>query len=122
MSIEESLQEPLLGRLSISPEPEPALNSTMSSKRKRGAGIEQVAKNAAKKTKKTKTKKVYTVDEGELDVAAGINNAFLHMDNQLLADYVAQRTRKYESDLSSVELEDKYIPGRCSQTRRSSCI
>lgn len=108
MSVEDELQEPLLEQLSASPEPD--FTGPSSKKRKRGV-VEQGAKKAAK----TKSKK--TTEDDELDVLAGINNAFSHMDNQLLADYIAQRTRKYESDLSSIELEDKYIPGRLSHVR-----
>lgn len=105
MSTDEELQEPLLERLSASPEPEDSAKT--SKKRKRGA-VEQGAKKAAKKAKPKKGK---TDEDEELDTQNGINKAFAHMDNQLLADYVAQRTRKYESDLSLVELEDKYISG-----------
>jgi protein CMS1 len=104
MSSEDELQEPLLERLSATPDPDST--HPTSKKRKRGV-VEHGAKKAAKKSKSQKTK-----EDDELDVDAGINNAFSHMDNQLLADYIAQRTRKYESDLSSIELEDKYIPGR----------
>jgi protein CMS1 len=106
MSTDEDLREPLLERLSATPEPNDSAKA--SKKRKRG-GIEQGAKKAAKNPK---TKKGKTNEDDEIDVEAGINKAFAHMDNQLLADYVAQRTRKYESDLSSVELEDKYLPGK----------
>jgi protein CMS1 len=109
MPAEDELQEPLLERLSVSPEPDSP--GHISKKRKRGA-VEQGAKKAAKKTKSKKT-----AEDDELDVDAGINNAFSHMDNQLLADYISQRTRKYESDLSSIELEDKYIPGRLGHMR-----
>jgi protein CMS1 len=59
----------------------------------------------------SQSKKQKTANEEELDPAAGINKAFARMDNQLLADYVAQRTRRFESELSSIELEDRYIPG-----------
>jgi protein CMS1 len=104
MSTEDDFQEPLIERLSSSPEPD-----TTSSSKKRKRGVEEPA--TKKTTKKRKTKKAKEAQDDELDVEAGINNAFSHMDNQLLADYVAQRTRKYESDLSSIELEDKYIPG-----------
>ncbi|KAL8914163.1 MAG: hypothetical protein Q9171_001158 [Xanthocarpia ochracea] len=34
------------------------------------------------------------------------------MDNRLLADYVAQRTKRFGEDLSLVELEDMHIPER----------
>jgi protein CMS1 len=101
MSSEDNLQEPLIERLSASPDPESSAKNP-SKKRKRGS------EDAPKKSKSKKSK---AQDEDELDIEAGINRAFSHMDNQLLADYVAQRTRKYESDLSMIELEDKYLPG-----------
>jgi protein CMS1 len=106
MSTEDDLQEPLLERLSATPEPDESAKT--SKKRKRGTDLEQGAKKAAKKSKR---KKGEADGDIELDTDNGINKAFSYMDNQLLADYVAQRTRKYESDLSLVELEDKYIPG-----------
>jgi len=109
MSDNENLQDPLIERPSASPEP---ASPPASKKRKRnltkGSSGETLP---GKKKKKPKTK---VVEEDELDLEAGINNAFSHMDSQLLADYIAQRTRRYESDLSSIELEDKYIPGRCT--------
>jgi len=106
MSNEGDLQEPLLERLSATPEPEAQNTGSTLKKRKRGV-VEQGAKKAAKKTKSKKN----AIEEDELDIDLGINKAFSHMDNQLLADYIAQRTRKYESDLSSIELDDKHIPG-----------
>jgi hypothetical protein len=104
MPTENDLQEPLLERRSASPEAEDSKRA--SKKRKRGT-LENDSKTASKKTRKAKA-----IEEDEIDIELGINNAFSHMDNQLLADYLAQRTRKYESDLSTIELEDKYIPGR----------
>jgi protein CMS1 len=108
MSVEDDPQEPVLERLSATPEPDDSTKS--SKKRKRGANLGRSAKKAAKKSK---SKQAKADDDDEIDTELGINKAFSHMDNQLLADYVAQRTRKYESDLSLVELEDKYIPGMC---------
>jgi protein CMS1 len=108
MSAEDNLDEPLLERLSPTPEPNESTESKSSSKRKRDAEQDQSSKNTAKRRKNNKNKVV--VDD-ELDIELGINKAFSHMDKQLLADYMAQRTRQYEGDLSSVELEDKYIPG-----------
>jgi protein CMS1 len=109
MSIEEDLQEPLLERLSATPDPGPDSSeaSKSSKKRKRAVDLPEVKKNA----KKAKSKKTKEDEEDELDLEAGINKAFSHMDNHLLADYIAQRTRRYESDLSSIELEDRKIPG-----------
>ncbi|KAF4630072.1 hypothetical protein G7Y89_g8078 [Cudoniella acicularis] len=38
------------------------------------------------------------------------------------SNYVAQKTRKYESDLSLIELEDKYIPGMCTVDYDYLCL
>jgi len=108
MSIGEG-QEPLLERLSATPEPKPSSKNTPkdSKKRKREADLPE-AKKTAKKPKNKKTKEV---ENDELDLELCINRTFSHMDNRLLADYIAQRTRRYESDLSSIELEDRFLPG-----------
>jgi protein CMS1 len=103
MSAEDELQEPLIERLSASPEAE---GSKRASRKRKRTTAEQDSRKASKKTKKSKA-----IEEDEIDFELGINNAFSHMDNQLLADYLAQRTRKYQDDLSTIELEDKYIPG-----------
>lgn len=106
------LQEPLLEA-----SPERQLERSQSpvskdKKRKRTADEDEAPKKPAKKIKKKKPKKPkHAADDGELDTEAGLNNAFSHMDSQLLADYVAGQTLKHESELSSVELEDKYLPG-----------
>ncbi|TVY92152.1 Protein CMS1 [Lachnellula willkommii] len=113
MADQENLQDPLVERSSASPEP-PASPPT-SKKRKRNPTKETSAgeASAGQKKKKPKTKsKAKVIEEDDLDLEAGINKAFSHLDSQLLADYVAQRTRRYESDLSSIELEDKYIPAK----------
>ncbi|KAI9050344.1 hypothetical protein LZ554_005510 [Drepanopeziza brunnea f. sp. 'monogermtubi'] len=104
MSNEDDLQEPLFEKMSASPAPEPS--DGPSKKRKRGE-VEQGAKKAAKKAK---SKKAKDNEDEDLDLEAGINKAFSHMDNQLLADYVARQTKRHESDLSAIELEDKYLP------------
>jgi protein CMS1 len=106
VSMDESLQEPLL---------EPALADSgpdvpydlPSRKRKRTTEVDLKQKDV----KKGRKRKQAAIDEDELDHSLRINKAFAHMDNRLLADYMAQRTRKFESDLSSVELEDRYIAG-----------
>ena len=46
-----------------------------------------------------------------IDVVNGINMAIGGMDSQLLADYFAQSTKRFNSELSLVELEDRYLPG-----------
>ncbi|KAK4214104.1 U3-containing 90S pre-ribosomal complex subunit-domain containing protein [Rhypophila decipiens] len=61
-------------------------------------------------SRKKKKKKVRQ-DEGDLDAEAGLNLAFARMDGQLLADYIAQKTTRFGTDLSTVELSDLYISG-----------
>jgi hypothetical protein len=85
-----------------------------SKKRKREAeeGATPESKKAAKKAKRKQKKKlkVKDIDEDDLDPAMGVNRAFEKMDSQLLADYVNARTRLYGKELSSVELEDRFVP------------
>jgi protein CMS1 len=59
--------------------------------------------------KKQKKQKKVREDEGDLDMDAGLNRAFERMDGQLLADHIAQKTRRFGTDLSTVELSDLYI-------------
>lgn len=88
--------------------------SATSKKRKREAeqGSTQESKKAAKKAKRKEKKKLKLkeIDEDDLDQDLGVNRAFEKMDSQLLADYVNARTRLYGKELSSVELEDRFIP------------
>ena len=46
-----------------------------------------------------------------LDGEAGLNRAFGSMDSQLLADYLSQKTTRFGTDLSPVELSDLHISG-----------
>ncbi|KAK4124949.1 hypothetical protein N657DRAFT_570029 [Parathielavia appendiculata] len=62
-----------------------------------------------KPRKKQKKHKKVREDEDDLDVEAGLNRAFERMDGQLLADHIAQKTRRFGADLSPVELSDLYI-------------
>ena len=76
-------------------------------KRKRETGTRGKSNESRQAVKKQRT----TGGGEDLDLSVGVNRSFAYMDSQLLADYVAQRTKKFESDLSSVELEDRYISG-----------
>lgn len=60
-------------------------------------------------TKKKKQKKKQREDEADLDVEASLNRSFARMDGQLLADYIAQKTTRFGTDLSPIELSDLYI-------------
>lgn len=86
---------------STSPKPE-------SLKRKREEPVEQPSKQSKKRRKSKKPK---DIDDGDLDEKLGVNRAIAQMDSRLLADLVAQRTKRFEPKLSLVELDEKYIPG-----------
>lgn len=60
------------------------------------------------KRKKSRTE---TDDDG-LDLDAGVNTVFAGMDSQLLADQLAQKTARFGSDLSKIELADLHISRR----------
>ena len=89
--------------------------TSMSKKRKREAKPEtsKDSKKAAKKAKRKEKKKqkAKDIDEDDLDQGLGVNHSFERMDGQLLSDYINSRTRLYGKDLSSVELEDKFVSG-----------
>jgi protein CMS1 len=95
---------PLLESSSRSPSP----SSGKLGKRKREEILP--AKKAKKQKKERRTKKPKDINEDDLDADLGINHAISRMDGQLLVDYVAQRTKRFEPDLSAVELEDLYLP------------
>ncbi|KAI9674995.1 MAG: hypothetical protein M1817_001401 [Caeruleum heppii] len=82
--------------------------ATSPGKRKREDDLTAPTKPTAKR-KKSKRK---VEDDGDLDLEAGINKAFALMDGRLLADQLGQRLRRFEPDLSMVELNDQYISGR----------
>ena len=78
----------------------------MSSSKKRPAEGEALAK---KKRRKVKPK---FEDDGLIDLEIGVNGAIAKMDSQLMADHLAQKTSRFGTDLSSVELSDLSISGR----------
>ncbi|KAF2021600.1 hypothetical protein BU24DRAFT_404601 [Aaosphaeria arxii CBS 175.79] len=99
---------------------EPMFDSDVDSKkRKRGgeADATSESKKARKKArrKENKKQKAKAINNDDLDQELGVNHAFERMDSQLLADYINSRTRLYGTDLSSVELEDRFIPSRSIQ-------
>lgn len=112
----------LVERLSASPEPEsapkPQSKRAQKNKRKRAAEDkpEPSAEELAKKPKTKKQKQQY--EDENLDMELGVNKGFAQMDSQLLADYVDQKTRQFEKELSSVELEDRHIAGRSPVSMR----
>lgn len=66
---------------------------------------------AAKRPKQKKNRRPDAEDEEALfDLDRGVNTIFGRMDPDLLADYVAANTKRFGSDLSSIELSDLYVP------------
>lgn len=92
---------PLIEGLSDSDAPAPPTPN----KRKRDA-------EEKKSAKRRKLKKPKDVDDEALDSELGVNHAVAHMDSRLMADHLAQRTRRFQPDLSLVEVEERYIPGK----------
>ena len=94
---------PLLESPSSTPE-EP---STQKRKRATESDAQSTSKRAAKR-KKTKAPK--DIVDDALDEELGVNHALAHMNSQLLADHLLQRTKRFHDDLSLVELEDLALP------------
>ncbi|KAI5801704.1 U3-containing 90S pre-ribosomal complex subunit-domain containing protein [Peziza echinospora] len=75
-------------------------------------------KREAEKLKKHKKRRELG-DEGEDDEShliidptgrSGINTAIGKLDPSLIADFVGQKIRHFEKELSSIEMEDRYLP------------
>ncbi|KAI9655842.1 MAG: hypothetical protein M1821_005277 [Bathelium mastoideum] len=85
-----------------------ARSSDAPGKRKRETEPAVSNKPALKRKKKAKSNASEDHASGERN---GVNEAIGHMDGNLLADHIAQCIKRFEPDLSSVELEDRYVPG-----------
>jgi protein CMS1 len=59
--------------------------------------------------RRKKRKTGYEQDDSLMDTEMGVNTGIGFMDPQLMADHLGQRTTRFASDLSSVELADLYI-------------
>lgn len=81
--------------------------NTISQRRKRPAQDRDTSES--RPIKKQRRKKA--APEEIIDLDQGINTAIGKMDNYLLADFVAQSTRRFGKHLSLVELEDDRISG-----------
>lgn len=86
-----------------------ALNQAV--KRKREDDSIAISSKKTKKQKQKKSKKPEDVDDDALDTGKGINHAIAHMDSKLMADHLAQRTKRFQPDLSLVEVDEWYISG-----------
>lgn len=61
---------------------------------------------APAKANKKKRKNKFQAEDESVDTELGLNMLFSRMDNQLLADYLAQKVGRFGTDLSPVELSD----------------
>lgn len=67
---------------------------------------------ASKQAKKKKKNKSSNPEDESLDTELGVNTLFSRMDNQLLADYLAQKTSRFGSELSPIEIADLTVTGK----------
>ena len=68
---------------------------------------------APSKKSKRKRRKGNNIEDESLDAELGVNTLFQRMDNQLLADYLAQRLSRFGTELSSIETSDISLSGAC---------
>ena len=108
---------PLLRNIAVfdngSDGPSPHLDSDQSNKRKRDIENDQGRTQSKRAIKKGRSKvsKAHVLEDESLDSEQGLNTALGKLDCRLLADYVAQRTKRFAPDLSMIEMEDRYLPG-----------
>lgn len=81
--------------------------TTMRSKRR----LAQETNSENRVAKKRRNKAPRDIIAEDLDIEMGLNNGIAHMNSHLLSDYIAQRTKRFQPDLTMVELEESYIPG-----------
>ena len=62
-------------------------------------------------TQKRRRRKSGREADPNVDIEGGLNLAIAKMDSNLLADHIAQKSKRLEPDLSLVELEDRRLPG-----------
>ena len=80
-------------------------------KRKQGADDKKPSEEAQPPQASKRKKRSEAFEDSALDLKLHVNRNIAMMDGRLLADYVAQRTRRFTSDLSLIELGDQYLPG-----------
>lgn len=73
--------------------------------------------SAPEVSKKKKKSSKHSAEDEFLDTELGLNTLFARMDNQLVADYLAQKTSRFAPDLSNVELSDITISGKLIKVR-----
>lgn len=72
-----------------------------------------ITSKRAEKRKKKNLKKTSSVNQSDgINEEEGINEAIGKMDNRLIADHVAKQINRFEPKLSSLEVEERRIPGK----------
>ncbi|KAM0195071.1 hypothetical protein ACHAPA_005666 [Fusarium lateritium] len=74
---------------------------------------------AQPKPKKSKKRKANAPDDELLDTELGLNTLFNKMDNQLLADHLAQKLGRFGTELSAVEISDMTVSANAIQDTTS---
>lgn len=88
--------------------PEVSGSETKKSLKRRRDSREPPASKRSQKRKRVGTRRANVED---IDEERGINLALGRMNPDLLADYVARKTQRFEDKATLVELEDRRIPG-----------
>jgi protein CMS1 len=96
-----------------------APTKTTQNKRKRKREKEKANRQLSEKTKMVKldnrTGQISSVQQSQSKHPAkpeNIDESIAQMDPSLAADYISQRLRKFDKELSAVELADRFIPAR----------
>lgn len=109
---------PLLGSFSDS-EPDAA---RVSKKRKRDVTDATEKRTAGKK--KGRKQKPEDVDFAALNMKLEVNSTIAHMDSRLMADHIAQKTKRFRPELSLVEAENFHVSGKveCDSAKRGPTL
>jgi protein CMS1 len=88
--------------------------STVQNKRKRKREKEKANRQLSERAKTVKLDNRTRHPPQPIQPAKNekIDGSIAQMDPSIAADYISQRLRKFEKELSTVELEDRFIPAR----------
>lgn len=83
----------------------PALGSQPQDERQQDRKRKREAKQDGN-TRERRTKRPRDIDDHAIDSERQVNQAIAHMDSALMADHLAQRTKRFRPALSVVEADD----------------
>lgn len=98
--------------LTTSAQPPPSLPVSQATKRASDGDNEDTVLSDKDLIKRSKKRRLHQEDQQKLDLDHGVNVDIAKMDTHLLANYVAQHTKRFHVEFSSVELEDLHLPGK----------